>query len=132
MENDRVQAGGGDLLCYKSGVGVGEADKLDSTRLDSYPPLMMDGSPCRSGRKAKEKKKTSLISLSLLTILCVSLSLIFLLHVAGRRSVTKALKSRQRRPNHQVGISRTDRLEKKSKKVQKCTVSNSGGLEKSK
>lgn len=92
MESDRVQAGGEDLLCSESGGGVGEAGELDWTRLDSYPPSMMDGSPCRSGRKAK-KKNMSLIRLSLPGILCVSLSLVFLLHAAGRRSVTKALKS---------------------------------------
>lgn len=55
MESDRVQAGGGYLLCSESGGGVGEAGELDLTRLDLYPPSMMDGSPCRSGRKVKKK-----------------------------------------------------------------------------
>lgn len=63
MESDRVQAGGEDLLCSESGGGVGEAGELDWTRLDSYPPSMMDGSPRRSGRKAKKKKCLSSVSL---------------------------------------------------------------------
>lgn len=73
MESDRVQAGGGDLLCSESGGGVGEAGELDWTRLDSYPPSMMDGSPCRSGLKAK-KKNVSHPSLSSRHPLCQPLA----------------------------------------------------------
>lgn len=91
MESDRVQAGGEDLLCSESGGGVGEAGELDWTRLDSYP--FDDGRLSVPQREEGEEKKMSLIRLSLPGILCVRLSLVFLLHAAGRRSVTKALKS---------------------------------------
>lgn len=69
MESDRVQAGGGDHLCSESGVGVGEASKLDWTRVDESHSQMMDGSPCHSGRKAK-KKNVSHSSLSSQHPLC--------------------------------------------------------------
>lgn len=70
----------------------GQQTGLDQSRL---VPLSDDGRLIVSQREGGEEKKLSLIRLSLLSILCVSLSLVFLLHTAGRRQVTKAFESSQ-------------------------------------
>lgn len=70
----------------------GQQNGLDQSRL---VPLPDDGRLSVPQWEEGEEKKMSLIRLSLPSIRCVNLSLVFLLHTAGRRQVTKAFESSQ-------------------------------------